>query len=100
MKIPPLSDAYATSSLPTSKTESKVEVAGSGKTPAETQSLVVSLSRAAQSMAYVDGLVGVVNMTKVESVRAELQNGTFRINPEVIADRLLAGISEQLPRQD
>ena len=100
MKINPLSEAYATSSLPTSKPESKVEAAGCGKTPAQTNSSVVSLSRAAQSMAKVDGLVGVMNMAKVESVRAELKNGTFRINPEVIADRLLEGVREQLPRQD
>lgn len=99
MKITPLSEAYAATSLPTSKPESKVEAAGSGKTPAKTKSLVVSLSSAVQSMANVDGVAGVMNMAKVESVRAEFQNGTFRVNPEVIADRLLEGTREQLRRQ-
>jgi hypothetical protein len=42
MKINPLSEAYAATSLPTSKPESKVEVAGSGKNSAKTKSLVVS----------------------------------------------------------
>jgi anti-sigma28 factor (negative regulator of flagellin synthesis) len=49
-------------------------------------------------MANVDGISGVMNMSKVESVRAEFQNGTFRVNPEVIADRLLEGTREQLRR--
>jgi flagellar biosynthesis anti-sigma factor FlgM len=99
MKITPLSEAYATSSLHTSKPESKVEAAGCDKTPTQTKSLVVSLSREAQSMSKVDGLVGLMNMAKIETVRAEIQNGTFRVNPELIADRLLEGIRKQLPEQ-
>ncbi|PVE41758.1 flagellar biosynthesis anti-sigma factor FlgM [Limnohabitans planktonicus] len=95
MKITPLSESHATSSLPTSK----VEAAGSGKTPATSKSWVVSLSSAVQSMAHVDTLAGVMNMAKVDSVRAEFQKGTFRVNPEVIADRLLEGTREQLRRQ-
>lgn len=98
MKINPLSEAYAATSLPTSKPESRVEVAGSGKTPAKGKSLVVSLSSAVQSMANVDGVAGVMNMSKVDSVRAEFQNGTFKVNPEVIADRLLEGTRDQLRR--
>lgn len=99
MKITPLSESHATSSLPTSKAQSKVEAAGSGKTPATSKSWVVSLSSAVQSMAHVDTLAGVMNMAKVDSVRAEFQKGTFRVNPEVIADRLLEGTREQLRRQ-
>lgn len=99
MKITPLSEAYATSSLHTSKPESKAEAAGCDKTPKQTKSLVVSLSLEAQSMSKVDGLVGLMNMAKIESVRAEIQNGTFRVNPELIADRLLEGIRKQLPEQ-
>eukprot|EP01030_Chromulinospumella_sphaerica_P001027 gene1027-1007_t len=33
-------------------------------------------------MAHVDTLAGVMNMAKVDSVRAEFQKGTFRVNPE------------------
>jgi anti-sigma28 factor (negative regulator of flagellin synthesis) len=99
MKITPLSEAYAASSLPTGIPEGKVEVTGGSKTPAISKSWVVSLSSAVQSMAHVDGLAGVMNMAKVDSVRAEFEKGTFRVNPEVIADRLLAGTREQLRRQ-
>lgn len=99
MKITPLSDAYAASSLPPPRPESKFEVPGTGQPPAKTKSLMVSLSSAVQSMVHVDGLAGVMNMAKVDSVRAEFQNGTFRINPEVIADRLLEGMREQFQRQ-
>jgi len=51
-------------------------------------------------MANVDGLADVMNLPKVESIRAQFQNGTFRINPEVIADRLLEGTREQFRRHD
>jgi anti-sigma28 factor (negative regulator of flagellin synthesis) len=50
-------------------------------------------------MANVDSSAPVMNMAKVESVRAEFQNGTFRPNPEVIADRLLEDTRQQLRRQ-
>lgn len=99
MKINPLSEAYVATSLPTSKPDGKVEAAGSGKGAAKAQSLVVSLSNTVQSMANVDSSAPVMNMAKVESVRAEFQNGTFRPNPEVIADRLLEDTRQQLRRQ-
>jgi len=98
MKINPLSEAYAATSLPTTKTEGKVEAVGYGKSPAKVNSLVVSLSNAVQSMAKIDSSAA-VNMVKVESIRSEFQKGTFRVNPEVIADRLLGETREQLRRQ-
>ncbi|MFZ4741979.1 MAG: flagellar biosynthesis anti-sigma factor FlgM [Limnohabitans sp.] len=99
MKINPLSEAYAATSLPTTKTEGKVEAVGYGKSPAKVNSLVVSLSNAVQSMAKIDSSAAVMNMVKVESIRSEFQKGTFRVNPEVIADRLLGETREQLRRQ-
>eukprot|EP01034_Spumella_vulgaris_P030445 gene30445-37662_t len=90
MKITPLSESHATSSLPTSK----VEAAGSGKTPATSKSWVVSLSSAVQSMAHVDTLAGVMNMAKVDSVRAEFQKGTFRVNPEASLKQAIDFLAE------
>lgn len=40
-----------------------------------------------------------IDMSKVEAVRAAIEQGTFKINPEVIADKLLANAKEMLGRR-
>lgn len=39
-----------------------------------------------------------VDMEKVESVRSAIEQGTYVVNPEVIADKLLANAKEMLSR--
>ncbi len=39
-----------------------------------------------------------VDMQKVATVRAAIQNGTFVVNPEAIADKLLSNAQEMLNR--
>jgi negative regulator of flagellin synthesis FlgM len=39
-----------------------------------------------------------VDMAKVESVKASIQNGSFSVNAEAIADKLLANAQEMLDR--
>jgi negative regulator of flagellin synthesis FlgM len=39
-----------------------------------------------------------VDMEKVNSVRAAIQKGTFAVNPEAIADKLLSNAQEMLNR--
>jgi len=56
-------------------------------------STTVTLS--AQSQALT-GSSDVVDMGKVESMRSAIQNGTFKANPEAIADRLLSNAKEML----
>jgi negative regulator of flagellin synthesis FlgM len=41
---------------------------------------------------------GVVNMDKVLAVRANIEQGAFKVNPEVVADRLLGNAQEVLSR--
>lgn len=42
--------------------------------------------------------VAEINMQKVEAVRTAIERGTFKPNPEVIADKLLAGSGEVMKR--
>jgi negative regulator of flagellin synthesis FlgM len=39
-----------------------------------------------------------VDTEKVDSVRAAIQDGTYKVNPEAIADKLLANAQEMLNR--
>lgn len=44
------------------------------------------------------GEVADVDMAKVNAVRAAIQQGTFVVNPEAIADKLLSNAQEMLGR--
>lgn len=58
----------------------------------------VTLSPVAGEMAY--GTEGAFDAEKVERVRQAIANGTYTINPEAIADKLIANARELLtPRQ-
>jgi negative regulator of flagellin synthesis FlgM len=39
-----------------------------------------------------------VNMQKVDSIRSAIQEGTYQVNPEAIADKLLSNAQELLNR--
>jgi len=39
-----------------------------------------------------------MDMAKVEAVRSQIQQGTYQVNPEAIADKLLANAQEMLQR--
>jgi anti-sigma28 factor (negative regulator of flagellin synthesis) len=44
------------------------------------------------------GNVAVINMEKVLAIRASMEQGAFKVNPEVVADRLLGNAQEALSR--
>ena len=44
------------------------------------------------------GSTAVIDTAKVKSVRAAISQGTYVVNPEVIADRLLSNAQEMLRR--
>jgi negative regulator of flagellin synthesis FlgM len=58
-----------------------------------TSSTTVTLSPQSQALA---GSGDVIDMSKVETMRAAIQNGTFKVNPEAIADKLLSNAKEML----
>jgi negative regulator of flagellin synthesis FlgM len=100
MKINPLSDAYASSGIASTKADGKSGVSSSSPvsraTPATTAevtspaSVSVRLSGSVQSVSALAATGEVYNLDKVQSIRGEIENGTYRVNPEVIADGLMA----------
>ncbi len=61
--------------------------------------VAVTVSKLAQTLAISDSAqTAVVDAKKVEAVRSDIKKGTFQINPEVIADKMLANAQEFLQR--
>lgn len=56
----------------------------------------VTVSVRSHALAQIDATGNDIDMSKVEAVRAAIQQGTFKINPEVIADKLLANARDML----
>ena len=66
--------------------------------PAQPQAgVTVTLSSASQAMSSVNGASGdVFNAQKVEAMKLAIANGTFQVNPEAIADKMLSNAAEIL----
>lgn len=59
----------------------------------------VTVSVRARALVQADLSAGDdIDMGKVEAVRTAIAQGTFKINPEVIADKLLANAKDMLAR--
>lgn len=69
--------------------------AGQGTAPGG--STTVKLSSAATAL--LEGSEGGFDAGKVQRVRDAIANGTYRINPEVIADKLIANAQELLGKR-
>ncbi|GIZ52661.1 flagellar biosynthesis anti-sigma factor FlgM [Noviherbaspirillum aridicola] len=67
------------------------KAAGVSQTAAETDS--VKLSATAQSLAQASA-GGVFDSQKVEEIKAAIANGTFRVDPEKVANGLLDTVSD------
>lgn len=62
-------------------------------------SVAVTVSERARALAQARlESASEVDMDKVESVRSAIENGTYQVNPEAIADKLLANAKEMLVR--
>ena len=68
----------------------------SGKS-STTKGVPVTVSDLALS---VRSSTGDIDTAKVDSVRASIANGTYAVNPEAIADKLLSNAKEMLKRPD
>lgn len=59
--------------------------------------VTVTLSGASQAMSSVSSTNGdVFNAQKVEAMKLSIENGTFRANPEAIANKMLSNAAEML----
>jgi negative regulator of flagellin synthesis FlgM len=103
MKVPPIADPYVSSSVQNNRMESPASTSpGKGVQDAGAalgkQGVSVSISDPVRSMVQGGVNDGVVNMEKVLAVRATIEQGAFKVNPEVVADRLLGNAQEVLSR--
>ena len=58
----------------------------------------VTLSKAAQGLDNAARVQGDFDAGKVKAVRAAIENGTFKVDAEVVADKMLANSQEFLSR--
>jgi negative regulator of flagellin synthesis FlgM len=58
--------------------------------------VTVTLSSTSQSMAAGSGSSDVFNADKVEAMKLAIANGTFQVNAEAIADKMLSNAAEML----
>jgi negative regulator of flagellin synthesis FlgM len=94
MKIGPLENK---STLPTAGADRKV-VAGTAGASKPEPSAKVELSEAASALA--NGVAdGTFDASKVERIARAIREGQYQINPEAIADQLLANARELLARK-
>lgn len=59
----------------------------------------VTFSNAARAIDQTSRSQGDFDAGKVKAVRAAIENGTFRVNAEVVADKMLANTEEFLSRE-
>jgi len=95
MKIGPLENK---STLPTPGADRKVATSGASGSATPEPSAKVELSAAASALA--NGVAdGTFDASKVERIARAIREGQYQINPEAIADQLLANARELLARK-
>lgn len=67
-----------------------------GATAATAAGVPVTLSRAARALDPTSRAQGDFDAGRVKAVRAAIENGTFKVNPEAVADAMLANAHEVL----
>jgi negative regulator of flagellin synthesis FlgM len=105
MKIPQSSD-IAVNSLPPSQTTGAAAAKAAQQTPAATAAreassagVAVTVSARARALEQTKSTESPeVDTAKVNEVRAAIDNGTYVVNPGVIADKLLANAKDMLNR--
>jgi negative regulator of flagellin synthesis FlgM len=94
MKIGHLENKSVTPALSERKSSGAATLAVSGATSAEPSSKV-ELSTTASQLA-AGGTEGVFDTQRVQRISDAIRDGKFRVNPEAIADKLIANAQELL----
>jgi len=72
-------------------------VAGAAAAAKPPAGVTVTLSSASQALSSASGSGSeVFNAQKVEAMKLSIDNGTFKVNPEAIADKMLSNAAEML----
>ncbi|MEJ7137831.1 flagellar biosynthesis anti-sigma factor FlgM [Amphibiibacter pelophylacis] len=88
MKVQPLSPRTLTPA-----TGAEARVSNAGQSVEASTRVNISQSATLMDKSSTDG---VVNMDKVREIAQAIRDGQFKVNPEAIADKLLASTSEML----
>lgn len=70
--------------------------AGKAGAPAAASNTSTSVKLSSTAQALLDGADGGFDQAKVDRVRQSISDGTYKINPEAIADKLIANAQEVL----
>lgn len=73
-------------------------VGGAAPAGARPQGVAVSVSQQARSLGGASAATPEFDAAKVEAFKSAIANGTFKINAEAIADKLLGNAQEMLDR--
>lgn len=76
------------------RTEKSAEKASVGTGVDKAASDNVTLSPKAQALAEQSASTGVFNSDKVSQIKAAIASGTFKVNPEKVADGLIDTVKE------
>ncbi len=101
MKIGPSPENKVSSNLSvqTNSTKSSQSAAATALSSAKSAGVAVTVSTQAQSLGKAVAQEGAdVDSAKVESVRSAIEQGTYSVNPEAIAEKLLGNAQELLNR--
>ncbi len=75
------------------------EAAATASSTASSSGVAVTVSTAVRTLEQANrGEAADIDMEKVNAVRQAIEDGTYVVNPEVIADKLLANAQEMLNR--
>ncbi|MCL4770193.1 MAG: flagellar biosynthesis anti-sigma factor FlgM [Burkholderiaceae bacterium] len=75
-----------------------VPAASTGAAPAGSAAAAAAVAKAAQGLDNAARVQGDFDAGKVKAVRAAIENGTFKVDAEVVADKMLANSQEFLSR--
>lgn len=91
-----LTSSSATGTKEAAPRAGKANVSASPKNSASAQDSVRITSLSSQLHALESGMesVPVVDAARVEAIKQAISEGRFKINPEVIADKLLASVKD------
>ncbi|MDP2769710.1 MAG: flagellar biosynthesis anti-sigma factor FlgM [Giesbergeria sp.] len=73
-------------------------LAASASSAAAAAGVPVTLSSAAKALEQTSRNQGDFDAGKVKAVRSAIENGTFKVNAEVVADKMLANTQELIAR--
>lgn len=105
MKIsPPLDNSVAISNSAASQAAKSGPAAASlakasGSEGAKSAGVAVTMSKMARSLEATGASAAPeIDMTKVNAIRSAIAQGTYKANPEAIADKMLSNAQEMLTR--